>query len=253
MKYFTYKDYIKCIHTLRLNSIMKLAESLEEYNSKRKDELYLYKILIKNILRNKKHAKEFLNSYLKTQFNIDEKNLEIYTNEHIEKKAKTNIIYKLNNTDIFFVIQCTDVSNNKPIYTLLDNCIDIMRKYCHSRKEADLLRLPVIVPIIIFTGTTNWEISENMDMRYKNSYKTYELDNIELKYNLYQIKNDEKNKEDKDEILVNKVLKISRSNYSSEFVKEIQDSKFKKMLNILGNVGEIEEIVIDNILKNISS
>ena len=32
MKVFTYKNYIKCIHTLRLNAIFQLAEENANYN-----------------------------------------------------------------------------------------------------------------------------------------------------------------------------------------------------------------------------
>ena len=31
MNVFTYKDYIKCIHTLRLNAAFKLAEESSKY------------------------------------------------------------------------------------------------------------------------------------------------------------------------------------------------------------------------------
>ena len=252
MKYFTYKDYIKCIHTLRLNSIMKLAEAIEIYNIDKNDETYLYQKLITNVLKNKKHLAEFLNEYLKSDIKVGEENLRPYTNEYIDKKVKSNIIYKLTNTDIFFVIQCAGKSNNRVIYTLLDNCIDIMRKYCQTRKEAELLRLPVIVPIIIYVGEEKWDIYDKDDSKYKSEYRTYELNNIDLKYNLYDysmLKN--KNNLDDKNILVNNIMEFRNSNLSQNFIKEIQESSFDKILYKDGIVGEVQELVIKNIMKRL--
>ena len=43
MNIFTYEDYIKCIHTLRLNSVFQLAEDEAEYNYKQKKKENVYK------------------------------------------------------------------------------------------------------------------------------------------------------------------------------------------------------------------
>ena len=39
MKFFTYKDYIKSIHALRLNAVMQVAEKGEEYQLNPKEKL----------------------------------------------------------------------------------------------------------------------------------------------------------------------------------------------------------------------
>ena len=59
MNVFTYKDYIKCIHTLRLNAIFKLAEESSKY---RLDiENTEDKKVIKNILKDKNEMAIFIN------------------------------------------------------------------------------------------------------------------------------------------------------------------------------------------------
>ena len=251
MKYFTYKDYIKCIHALRLNSIMKLAESMEIYNINKNSEANLYKRLCTNILKNPKHLSVFLRDFLKSDIKIEENNLKPYTNNFIDKKIQSNLTYKLTNTDIFFVIQCTEKSNNKVIYTLLNTCIDIMRKYCQTRKEADLLRLPVIIPIIIYIGDEKWDIYDERDNKYKNTYKTSELNNLNLKYNLYNYKVLENNENNKEKTLLEKILRIKKSQKNRSFINQVKDSKFATILNSNGKIKEIQEVVLENIIKRL--
>ncbi len=251
MKYFTYKDYIKCIHTLRLNSIMKLAESMETYNIRKNNEANLYKRLCTNLLKNPKHLSEFLSEFLKSDIEIEENNLKPYTNDFMDKKIKSNLTYKLANTDIFFVIQCTEKSNNKVIYTLLDTCIDIMRKYCQTRKESDLLRLPVIIPIIVYIGDDKWDVYDERDNKYKSDYRTSELSNLNLKYNLYNYRLLDNKVSEKKKSLFEKILSIKKSEKNIVFINEVKDSKFSTILNKNGKIGEIQEVVLENIIKRL--
>ena len=57
LKIFTYNDYIKCIHTLRLNAVLQLAEDSTEYvlePEEAKEEKYKHDKLAKVILKDKK-------------------------------------------------------------------------------------------------------------------------------------------------------------------------------------------------------
>ena len=60
MKVFTYKNYIKCIHTLRLNAIFQLAEENANYNINRNKINNRHDKLIKNILKDEKEMRKRL-------------------------------------------------------------------------------------------------------------------------------------------------------------------------------------------------
>lgn len=64
MKVFTYKNYIKCIHTLRLNAIFQLAEENANYNINRNKINNRHDKLIKNILKDEKEMRKFINDFL---------------------------------------------------------------------------------------------------------------------------------------------------------------------------------------------
>ena len=63
MKTFTYKQYIKCIHTLRLNAVLQLAEKSAEYKVN-KNSNYLKDKLINIIFKNKEEIAKFINNFL---------------------------------------------------------------------------------------------------------------------------------------------------------------------------------------------
>ena len=51
MKIFSYYDYIKCIHTLRLNAVLQLSEEGTKYQLERKTTKNKHDKLVKNILK----------------------------------------------------------------------------------------------------------------------------------------------------------------------------------------------------------
>ena len=105
MKVFTYKDYIKCIHTLRLNAAFKLAEESSKYRLL-KDNIEDKKI-IKNILKDKIEMAIFINEFLESKEKIENKNLIRYDSKYIATRHKVNenkLIYKIKNKEIFFIV-----------------------------------------------------------------------------------------------------------------------------------------------------
>ena len=76
MKVFTYKNYIKCIHTLRLNAIFQLAEENANYNINRNKINNRHDKLIKNILKDEKEMRKRINTTIKETISV--KNREWY-------------------------------------------------------------------------------------------------------------------------------------------------------------------------------
>ena len=189
LKVFTYSQYIKCIHTLRLNAILQLEEESAEYNLKKPEKKYSHDKLVKNILEDKKEAKEFINQFLEPKEEVKAENLIRYTSSYITKKYKSkevDLVYKIKNQDVFFLIEHQSTIDNSMPYRILNYCIDIMQEWGRNRKIKKIHGYPIVVPIIIYTGKQKWKIPKNFKEKQISNY-AFERYKIGLEYNFIDI------------------------------------------------------------------
>ena len=189
MKIFTYKDYIKCIHTLRLNAVLQLAEGGTKYKMQQNKMKNRHNEFIKNILKNEKEMSKFINDFIEPSQKVESQNLIKYTNSYITKKHKTkedDLVYKLKNKEIFFLIEHQSTIDNTMLYRILNYCIDIMQEWSRTKKIGRETRYPIIVPIIIYTGDEKWKIPINFREKQIGDY-VFENYKINLEYNLIEI------------------------------------------------------------------
>lgn len=189
MKAFTYMDYIKCIHTLRLNAVLQLAEEGVQYTIQQKKVKNRHDKLAKSILKDEKEMAKLINDFLEPNEKIESQNLIKYTNSYITKKYKTkeaDMVYRMKNKEIFFLVEHqSSIDNNMP-YRILNYCIDIIQEWKKSRKIRQETRYPIIVPIIIYTGNDKWKIPRNFSEKQIGDY-VFENYKINLEYNLIEI------------------------------------------------------------------
>lgn len=187
MKVFTYNQYIKYIHQVRLNAILQLAEEGEEYNIENKS--HIHNKLMKNILNNKNEITMLINNFLKPKEKIEAKQLVKYTNSYITKKYKIkekNLIYKLRGKEIFFLIIYQATIDNQIQYRILNYCIDIIQEWNRNRRIRKNMLYPLIVPIVIYTGNKRWKVKKDFNNKQVGDY-IFERYNINLEYNLIDI------------------------------------------------------------------
>lgn len=189
MKIFTYKDYIKCIHTLRLNAVLQLAEEGTKYKIQQNKMKNRHDKLVKNILKNEVEMSKFINDFIEPSQKVESQNLIKYTNSYITKKYKTkeaNLVYKLKSKAVFFLIEYQSTIDNTMPYRILNYCIDIMQEWNKTNKIRKETRYPIVVPIIIYTGDEKWKIPKNFREKQIGDYvfKNYKID---LEYNLIEI------------------------------------------------------------------
>lgn len=187
MNVFTYKDYIKCIHTLRLNAALKLAENSSKYGFTKEN--IEDKKIVKNILKDPKELSILINEFLDIHEKIQTKNLLKYDTNYICNKYKideSKLIYKLKNKEIFFIVDEIFELDNIVLYEILNYCINIMQEWNISNKIRGENKYPVIVPIIIYAGTkkVNNKCIQNKNQIGDYIFRNY---NISLNYNLIDI------------------------------------------------------------------
>lgn len=189
MKVFTYNQYIKCIHTFRLNAVMQLAEESAEYNLSQSDKKYSHNKLIKNILQNQKEATEFINQFVGPREKVKEEQLIRYTNSYITKKYKSkeaDLVYKLKNQEIFFLIEHQSTIDDNMPYRMLNYCLDIMREWSRTKKIGKNTSYPIVVPIVIYTGKQKWKMPTSFNEKQFHSY-VYERYKMNMEYNFIDI------------------------------------------------------------------
>lgn len=189
VKVFSYSQYIKCIHTFRLNAVMQLAEKSTTYQLEVIESKYSQDRLIKNILQDKKEATSFINQFVKPREEVKEAELLRYTNSYIAKKydsKKLDLIYKLKDQEVFFLIEHQSTIDNNMAYKMLNYCLDIMRDWSRNKKIGRSIKYPIIVPIVIYTGDEKWKMLKNFKEKQFGDYalERYKLD---MEYNFIDI------------------------------------------------------------------
>ena len=249
MNVFTYKDYIKCIHTLRLNAAFKLAEESSKYRSQ-KDNVEDKKI-IKKIMQDKNEMANFINEFLESKEKIENKNLIRYDSKYISIRHKVDenkLIYKLKNKETFFIVDEVYELDNIVLYEILNYCIIIMQEWNITNKIRGESKYPLIAPIIIYAGTKkiNNKCIQNKNQIGDYIFKNY---NINLNYNLIDINKTSIEFLLKRNSLVAFGMILEKSKNKIELqnnlikILEKNDKKFKKLVNYLNikNLGCIKE------------
>lgn len=188
LEVFTYKDYIACIHTLRLKSVQNLAEENEKYNleinTQKKKLNNIYNEMIKEILKNKKEIVKIVNDFVGVNKKIKGKDLEKCFNRKYNLDG--NVVYKLKNKEIFFLIRHQKEIDNNVLYKMLNFCVEIIYDWNISVKIKNGIKYPIVVPVIIYTGMKLWNITCDFSDIQVNDYR-FKGCIIDFKYNLVDI------------------------------------------------------------------
>lgn len=229
MEIFSYEDYIKSIHTLRLNSVFQLAEEKEKYKlelEKQKTDInYIYEKLVKIIFKDKKEVESFINKYVNTKEKISNNNLEEYKSNFVNsrfKSRKKDIIYKMEEKNMFFLIRYQNKINNSVIYEILNTCVDIIYSWNVLEKSVSKTNYPVVVPIIIYTGKEKCNITYDLsDMQISDYiFKNYK---INFKYNLIETNEITKKALIRDNTLFSYIMALQKTKNYEEFKNIISE------------------------------
>lgn len=186
MESFSYKDYIKCIHTMRLNAVMRLAEEEEMYKTSNSNNNY--DNIIKKNLKDKEEVARLVNNYLNPIEKIPKEEIEIcekaYKNKRYQKD-EIEAVFKWSKKQIYFLIYYEEKITNKLFYKILNYCIDFMQDWIRNKKETTKT-YPLLVPIIIYTGKEKWK--ENIKTESKEQrISIYQKNKITPFFNLIEI------------------------------------------------------------------
>jgi len=113
------------------------------------------------ILDDKKEIANLINKRLNLKYKIKEEELEKYNSSFVTKTLKNkeiDVIYKLKNKKIFFMIEHqTKIDYAMPL-RILEYENEIMRSAIEYEKmNRKNYKLPLIIPIVLYAGRKKWD------------------------------------------------------------------------------------------------
>lgn len=256
---FTYEEYIRVIHTLRLNAVLQLAEESESYQLLERDnDNNSHDKLIKSILKDKIEITKFINQFISEKQDINSDDIIKFNNSYITKRYKSkeaDLVFRLNNKDVFFLIEYQSTIDSRIQYRILNYCIDIMYEWCKNQKLKKIKKYPIIIPIVIYTGDRKWKVPQNLKEK-PISISVFENYKISLQYNLVEINKlsdeyllslntmfgysmlIEKSRNKKD--LINKIDIIIKSTNNKNYLKDLKNIILYALNGALSNIQQKE-------------
>ena len=258
---FTYEDYLILRKQQRKKLINTICEEIESYEAFEHDEIvHEHDKTYRKILNNPKQAVYIINKVLKAE--IMEEEIEKYSNRYITagwKDKEVDIIYKLKGKNIFFLIEHQSEIDYSMPYRLEEYKLEIIKSAIDIKRiKTKDYEIPVVIPIVIYTGKRKWKVRLTL-----NETKDEKLKNLDLqKYNLIDI-----NKENNEELLnsdklIDKIFLIEKTNNEEELInilkkiiektKDEQDKEcLREMITILlkGKIKKEEQEKLSLMLK----
>ena len=217
MQIYTYKE---CLPYLNQNKVMEEGETYQARNQKH-DKIF------KEILDYKKEGVKLLNKYL--DLKIEEKDIEKYTRKFVLpelENRESDVIYKMKNEQIFFLIEHqTKVDYSMP-FRMLEYIVEIMRSAVSREKMQNRNeKLPIVVPIVIYTGKENWKVPRLLQERQAYYGKT----NLEFKYNLVDGSKISKEELMKENSILSKAILLEKPDNPEEILKILKEVTTKDL------------------------
>lgn len=210
---FTIREYVlyKKQYILE-NSILNDIKEEYQYINNSHDKIF------RKILDNKNEAIKVINRILKKQDHILAEEIEKYNSSYISDKLKNSeadIVYKIKNQDVFFLIEHqTKIDYSMP-YRILKYEVEIVESVLIDKNYRNKnYKYPIIIPIVLYTGNKRWDAK--LDLRKVqikwNKYKCQELS----RYNILDVNKIDEKELLEENSLVSKIMLIEKSDTEKE-------------------------------------
>ena len=120
--------------------------------------------IMKKILSNKKEAVKFINRTVNLQNKVTQESIEIYNKEYITDSLEirqADVIYKLKNNNIFFLIEHQSKVDYSIPYRILEYKTEILKyNVDKERMKQKDYKMPLIIAIVLYTGKESWKVKQ---------------------------------------------------------------------------------------------
>lgn len=282
MRDISYFDYIRNNIFRNQKNLLKLKDPAAPYNYGQNRIDNYHDKTFKNLFSNKKEAVKFINKHLNLKENenklsadkIEKCNIEFITKQ--KQQLETDILYRIKKSKIFILIEQQSKVDKLMPRRILDYYVEIMREMEKEKgEETKNERLPIIYPIVLYTGKTKWtaktelsELQEKIKGIPNNlilSYYLVDINNYTKKQLLEErssiakamLMEKVKNKEELLEVLegiVKQKLNLAEKQFMVDILtnivtEEIGSEKAKELKEKI--TGKVEESMVTENLRNI--
>lgn len=237
---------------MSVNQLQEESAKYELVNKKINNE---HDKIFRKILDNKQEAVNFINKTLNLK--IDKEKFEKYSTSFVTdslKNQETDIIYKLKDRKIFFLIEHqTKIDYSMP-YRIIEYEREIMKSAIDFKKlNQKGYKLPLVLTIVLYTGRKKWDVEKYIREKQEllEKYEDIQFEKYNVvdvnEYNNEELLNDSsflskamllekaKNKEELTEYIEKIVLQINKN-------KELFSDELKELLITIINLVLKEKI-----------
>ena len=184
---FTYQDYLY-IERQKTIHCSEVKEEGAKYETISSNSIHnVHDKTYRKILSNKTNATYVINKALNLIKPIEEEEIEKYTNRYITNEytdKETDIVYKLKNNDIYFLIEHQSSVDYSMSFRLEEYKLEIMKSAIDKEKvKTKEYEIPTVIPIVLYTGKEKWKARRRL-----NKVQDERLEKLDLQqYNLIDI------------------------------------------------------------------
>lgn len=247
-------DMWRKICNINATDIMGVAEEDCAYHvGKEHDRVF------RTLLDNKSDTVKFINKALNIKLKEDD--IEKYNSNFVNKifqNQEADIVYKMKNRGIFFLIeQQTKIDYSMP-YRILGYQMAIIRSAIdESKLKNKPYKIPLVIPIVLYTGKRKWNANKFLEDSQER------LEGVDIKISNYKIidVNDYTEKELLDEdTLISKVMLLEKAKNSEEmenYLKKIipkltnQDKEVMTRIVTIILSDKLDKVKMEEIIKEL--
>ena len=215
-----YELYKEKYHSIEIN----LGDNEEKYQYAEVN--HPHDKIFRKALANKKESINIINRFLENEDKISANDITEYNSSYISNKlrnSEADIVYKLKNEDVFFLIEHqTKIDYSMP-YRILEYELLIMDSVIINtggRYKNKKYRYPVVIPIVLYTGNKKWNAELDLSKILLEKWKKYKGEELS-KYNVLDANEMENEKLLKENSIISKLILIEKSRTKEEFYDNV--------------------------------
>ena len=230
MNPFTYKEYIYYKKIILKEESSTLRECDEKYsyvqNNKKVDKPH--DKIFKEILEDKEEVIKFLNENLKlenTENELKKDDIEKYNREFIGEdfsKTESDIIYKMKNQNIFFLIEHQSTIDYSMPYRILKYNMAIIDSAIDMTKIKNKnYKFPAVYSFVIYTGNRKWNVQEYIVKKQESLFE--DTKRRFANFQVIDVNNYSKEELLKSKMLLAKVMLLEKAKNIEDLEKYIEE------------------------------
>ena len=256
---YTRQDYLE-LEKIFCNktNILKDIESEYHYDISKEEQKKInekhqrHDKIVRDILNDKEEVIKIINKYVNVENELKKEEIEKYETRYITKNyqnKEADIVYKLKGKEVYFLLEHQTKVEKAMAYRMAEYSLEIMRSRIEN-KIYEQTKYPRVIPIVIYTGKPKWTAERFLNSIQEEYKIKSNKSQLQLGYNLIDIRNKEKAIED--DLLISKISILEKAKNTEEIL-EIIDKIAKKITNEgkRENLKRIVEYLLDDkILKD---